>query len=112
MSRRYGSRYDQSMSTADIGKAIKASIKQTFPWMKRVSVRTDVYSSGTGSIRIECYVPFKAYDDARRTLTPQARTVFNAVSKIANDFNFNGSDVLTDYYDVKFYVDVVLRESA
>ncbi len=123
--RRYGSKYDNSLSTTEIAKRIRADIKAAVaagelpgsPVSYSVVVRGMVGSrvEGAGSSP-----PSDAETDNRRAgkrwpwLTDEARDVMAKVEAIHNAYNHDGSEIMVDYHDVNYYgsVEIETEESA
>lgn len=108
----------------DIAKMIKKEIKQEFPDIK-VSVTSDTYTGGqsiTAKIKEYPYElntdAFKEYKetDQRQTFkrwtrennkphqrrTDKAKDVLDGIKQIAYQYNYDNSNIQTDYYDKHF----------
>ncbi len=136
--RRYGSKYDNSLSTTEIAKRIRADIKAAvtageLPGKPVTYSVVSAYFSGGSSIdvtvrgmvgsRVEgagSSPPSDAEVDNRRAgkrwpwLTDEARRVMGIVESIHNAYNHDGSAIEVDYHDVNYYgsVEIETEESA
>lgn len=117
--RHYGSKYESLggyASAADIAKRMRADIKALvkaghLPDVT-YSVRVDNYSMGR-SINISIQGLKKAwetvevyqwgYPQVREVLSVQGKWVERQVKKIHSSYNYDGSEVQVDYFDVNFY---------
>lgn len=121
--RTYGAKYDKSLSTKDIAAIVRGEIKAaiaagTLPKMK-VSVRYESYSGGSA---IRVYIKdadFLVINPTRHYLekdganwaatrdmphrTQKATDAINAISAMLEAYNHDGSDSMSDYFDVNFY---------
>lgn len=112
-----GSKYEQtkSMSKAEIAKLIRADLKSAFPGIK-FSVRTSHFSGG-GSIDIE----IKSLPAGMRVrnpdnrhpvtgqhqwMTDEAIALEKGIKAVADAYNFDHSDLMADYFHVRFYCEV------
>ncbi|MEU7978304.1 hypothetical protein AB0B63_07200 [Micromonospora sp. NPDC049081] len=80
----------------------------------KVSVRTQCYSGG-GSINVQLSgIPdewgwTEGPEDGctnpryRRVATPELKAFARAIKDVMNAYNYDGSDITTDYFDVRFY---------
>ncbi|MEV1013830.1 hypothetical protein AB0I89_24055 [Micromonospora sp. NPDC049801] len=80
----------------------------------RVSVRTQYYS-GVGSIDVRLSdipaewgwteEPDESYIDRRprKIATPALKAFAKAIREVMDAYNYDGSDITTDYFDVRFY---------
>lgn len=117
----HGSRYDGSLSTKAIAARIRADIKAAVevgdlpgePVSYGVRYRSfaggtaiDVSIRGFANSRVEGE---EAETDNRRAgkkwpwLTDEARKVMEVLEGIHRAYNHDGSDVMTDYFDVNYY---------
>jgi len=117
-----GSKYQatKDWKPKDVNKAVRADIAAAvkagqLPAAK-YSVRTphhgsvDITVSGLPfQVRTPHYNPNAAGNDpVRFWQTPQARALQTAVEAIANAYNFDDSDSMTDYFHNRFYLHVNL----
>jgi hypothetical protein len=125
----YGNKYEatKNMSTTDIAKAfredVKAAIKAgKLPKGLKLSVRTKYFSGGS-SIDVnvtalpanfpmdnpnydpEWYAPETMNDP----WSPELRAAMTLLKSILDAYNYDGSDIMTDYFHVRFYGHVNLR---
>lgn len=126
----YGIKYDSKLTTKEIARLVREQIKRemkdgVLPKMK-VSVKMDTFAGGS-SINITVKeAPFRvlnprhveleyrndfsreAMGDRRRepVHTEYAKSILNHLEDIANQYQRDNSDTQTDYFDVKFYLDV------
>ncbi len=119
--RRYGSKYDGSLSTKDIAGRIRADLKAAVAAgdlpgdSVTYGVRARYFSGGSAiDITIRGFGATRvdgngAETDNRRDgkswpwLTDAARDVMAKVSAIRDAYNHDGSDIMTDYFDVNYY---------
>lgn len=117
--RHYGAKYDKTLRVKDVAKVIRSEIKDavkagTLPDLK-YTVRSSSRSINVGVpgdaglknptwhvIRAKFpheyvtgeYVPF---------LTPEGKRVKELLERMLAEHNHDGSDLMTDYFDMKFY---------
>lgn len=135
--RTYGYRYTELgeyPSAAEIAKAMRHDIKQAvtdglLPAHWSYSVRSDTFSGGC-SVNItvrDCpdawwhrpdtctlsYCPACASDLGcdRYKLTPDAESARITLQRIHNAYNHDGSEVQTDYFDVRYYGNVTFEDA-
>jgi hypothetical protein len=120
----YGRKYDKNLSTTEIAKRfredLKAAIKAgTLPKGLKCSVRTKYFAGGS-SIDVDVTAlpagfrlfdteflthhrdrPSEFYSGERRT--PEAKALLAALEKMLQAYNYDGSDIMTDYFNVNFY---------
>jgi hypothetical protein len=117
--RTYGSKYDKNLSTTEIAARIRADIKAAqkagaLPSLLKVSVRKR-HHNAIDLVVTEC--PFMVLNTAPRgdrradIYTPRAVELINALDAMADAYNHDGSDIQTDYFDVKFYCSVTFANS-
>lgn len=119
-----GSRYNKDLSSVEIAKRIRADIKAAqkageLPAMT-VSVR---YERVTHSSAIRIYVRkwegqiwnvARAREDVQNpsawsridNLSRKARSILDSLKDIANAYNYDKSDISSDYFNVNFYLTV------
>lgn len=110
-----GENYNQDLSVKDITRILREDIKKKYPEIK-VSVRKVDYSA----IRVSLMqAPFEVFindgDNIKhapvnhyyikedKKITDKAKEVLSYITKLANSFNFDDSDVMTDYFHSNFY---------
>ena len=125
-----GSKYDKNMTINDITKAIKNDIKEAIKNNElpeiQVSVRSNKYSMGC-SINMtvtECGYSvknpewFRLIDENKLDhetrvamapcgwMTRESYNVLRKLEEIANAYNYDSSDLQTDYFDSRFCLNV------
>lgn len=112
-----GSRYDMNLSRSEICKKIKEYAEERFPTCK-FSVNKDGYRAVNISLMqgdFEAYAEdntdkYRQYNhyhyEINNHLTPRCNEVLRLVSEYAQSFNYDNSDIMTDYFDVNFYLSV------
>lgn len=121
----YGAKYDKNLSTKDIAaryrQDIKAAIKAgELPQGLKVSVRYESFAGGS-AIRVHVTAcPFRVMNPERVIAdienphefkpehqlpvhTPEAKALEKKLDAMLQAYNFDGSDIMTDYFHVKFY---------
>lgn len=91
----------------DIAKEIRKDLKEVFGKEFKFSVRIQRFSGGQ-AINIDikkaptyaCYTDTESYPDSR---TYVKKYVLDKIKEIINHYNYNNSDIMTDYFDVGFY---------
>ena len=123
--RKYGSNYDNELSTTDIAKQTRTWIttqKKTgaFPKELKVSVRSRYFSGGSSiDVRITAlpsdwdifnreYFEIEARDHGSMfprvsRYTAQVEKIRTEIDTYVNSFNHDGSEIQVDYFDVNFY---------
>jgi hypothetical protein len=111
--RSYGAKYVKDLSVVDIAKRIREDIKAAvaageLPASLKVSVRKVHHRSLavklSGGVDGPLYVAGRYKGDAR--LSNEAIRIRRAVEKIANAYNYDGSEISLDYFDVNYYLSV------
>ncbi len=121
----YGAQYEHGMTTkevaAEIRKALRKLSKSNHSPLSgaKVSVRYESFAGGT-AVRVQLGLPFPtdnpnydhmSADPAERAyLTPAAKAAKQIATEIHESFNYDGSDMMTDYFNVKFYGQVTVYE--
>lgn len=123
-----GSKYDKSMTMNDIAKAIRKEIADALPAGFKVSVRQN-NSTGSSAIRAEITAipsdqqlfsseylahviengesePFRG-----ERYSPAVLGALSDIKRIADQYNYDNSDSMTDYFDVNFYFNVSVDHS-
>lgn len=105
-----GSRYKGWTPKKDIAQTIRGWLKSTYPNMKW-SVRSE-YNSIDVSLISAPFEPFidgchnrsiNHYHLHNAGLTERGYDVFNNVITYVQSYNYDNSDIMSDYYDVNFY---------
>jgi len=110
-----GSKYNKDMDVKDIAKLIRKDIKAQFPELK-TSVRIERYSMGRS---IDVYVinaPFNpcnpdfdnnVFGPERKPIyTIQGSKLLENLRGIVSQYNYDNSEIQTDYFDVNFHQDI------
>ena len=118
----YGSDYKPGMDIKDIAKIVRQRLKKAYPGFK-FSVRIERYSGGQ-SMRadmVEAPEDFKFYqvnpsycggynpnnyNEIYETPVVQSdefNDIMAGTKAAMNDFNYDGSEIQVDYFDVNFY---------
>ena len=87
--------------TKDIAKNLRTELNARFPEVK-FSIRSRVYTGGSA---IDCEIlksPYR-YEKETRTESPELAAVRNYARRLAASWNYDESDMMTDYFDVNFY---------
>jgi hypothetical protein len=111
-----GEKYNGDLSTKDIAKLIRKEIRTKYPKMK-ISVRTSHFSGGS-SIDVtiqDCgfdpihpeWDPYEVSIDHKNPLyTEEAESLIKSLEKIGNQYRWDDSDGMVDYFNCNFYFDV------
>lgn len=75
----------------EIAKEVRAYLKKRFPFVK-FSIRSDLNS-------IDCYVVSSPFEEDSKYL----KAIQKYCKEYINTYNYNNSDIMTDYFDVNFY---------
>lgn len=122
MDRHYGSRYDEKLSTTEIARRFREDVKEAkrrgeLPKGLKLGVRTKSYSGGS-SIRVEIKEapgirilnPEHLERELRGEPThgipwihDEAKRLVDRLDGMLRAYNYDGSDSMTDYFDVNFY---------
>jgi hypothetical protein len=126
--RTYGSKYNDRLSNKEIAAAIRQDIKAAIakgklPAGLKVSVRYDHFAGGSSIdasitawpdgfqwlnpdwVLLNKEHPNQYHDNVPR-YTEQAHAVIDKVTAIHGSYNHDGSDSMTDHFDVKYYGNV------
>lgn len=120
--RAYGDRYQNVTDNKQLSKTIKTDLRQAqqahyLPDGVDFSVRRNTFAGGqsiditvTGPSRDWQTAPHDPGEDGAfgRTRSDQSVELRRRVQTIADRFNHNGSDIQTDYFDVRYYTDVAI----
>lgn len=113
----YNSKYNRDLSIADITKAIRADLKAEFPGWK-FSVRKNRYNSIAVEIQFAPVSLFNpewvkqtkeenyCYNEERFSIL--GKKLWNKIEQIADSYNFDGSDIQSDYFHVNYYLHVTI----
>ena len=108
-----------SMDIKDIAKEIRTSLKKEFPACK-FSIKIERYSGGQ-SLSLDLITgPFDAFTEAGVTdrqvnpfsikeskhFTAEAKEVLQRAYGLTQEYNYDDSDSMIDYFEVNFYVNM------
>lgn len=124
--RHYGSKYVKGLSTKDIAARMRAEIKLAVERGElpgkpvSYSVRSRDYNSIDIAVRGLLGSRDTDENANRREgkrwpwLTDEARRIMGILDTLHNAYNYDGSDIMTDYFDVNYYggVTIETEESA
>lgn len=126
----YGNKYDKDLDIAEIAKLVRADLKAamakggSIPAGSKFKVRIQRYSGGQSlSVTIMSITGVKFVNAARarfeienphtyynnhdlRVHTNEAEAVSATVAAIVSAYNHDGSDTMTDHFDVNFYAHI------
>lgn len=119
MTRTLGTLYQDTadLDVAAIAKLVRRDIKVAVDGgglpAARYSVRISRFSGGQSLDVTISGQPFDAFETVvdyqgweRRHYTAEAQALVEHVKRIVSAYNYDGSDPMTDYYDVRFYSNV------
>lgn len=116
----YNAKYNSDLSIADITKAIRADLKLEFPGWK-FSVRKTRYNAIDVSVHfapVSLYNPewvkqhkSGTYDYHVKRYSSSGNAIMDKIEKIADAYNFDGSDIQSDYFHVNYYLHVTIDYS-
>jgi len=102
--RHYGNNYDESLTNKQIAAKIRAWVKANYPGYK-FSV-TMSRGNAINCDMVECpeHHYFYAVDDFGDVVVAlQHETMMKEIKAYGDSFNFDGSEIMVDYFDVNFY---------
>lgn len=102
--RHYGSNYDENLTNKQIAAKIRAWVKANYPGYK-FSV-TMSRGNAINCDMVECpeHHHFYAVDDFGDVVVAlQHDVMMKEIKAYGNSFNFDGSEIMVDYFDVNFY---------
>jgi hypothetical protein len=96
----------QNLDIKEIAKLVRADLKQ-FKDCK-FSVSIERYSMGQSLNVYIMQTPFDVYEyiEEERKYTLRANNLVTEVKNILNQYNYDNSDSMTDYFDTRFYSDI------
>ncbi len=115
-----GSKYDKALTTVEIAARIRTDIKAAVKAGELPALKYSVKKDHHKAIDITlANAPFGILDETRVLndakglpangsywMSAEARKVKEAVEALANAYNYDRSDPMTDYFDVGFYLSV------
>lgn len=100
-------RETQDLNIVEIAKLVRKDLKEAFPTYK-AKVQIEKYSMGC-SLHIQLNGTGFNARDAKDSEAVQA--LKQAVRQVADEYNYDDSDPMTDYYSTKFYANDIRIES-
>ena len=102
--------YEFDGDVKKIAKEIRKDLKEVFGKEFKFSVRIQRFSGGQ-AINIDikqapkyaCYVDTEMYPDPR---TYVKKYIIKQIKKITDHYNYDDSDIMTDYFNVGFYSNI------
>ena len=126
----YGTKYNTNLTTTEIAAAIRADIKAAqktgaLPKGVKISVKTDYFSGGSSiDLTIKAFpgqrihtpagvVQSASFDFIHPSLrAPRyeapVQAVLDTLEALHKAYNYNGSDISSDYFHVRFYGSVTV----
>jgi len=112
--KKMGSLYDPNLTTSDIIKLVRKRLKEKLPMLK-LSVRKETYA-GWSTIHIhvlewlENYHLYTIREEGSNDVRISKLHLFvkEFIESIANEYNFNDSDPMTDYFSQNYFVNIVV----
>jgi hypothetical protein len=108
-----GNKYDSKLSVKEIAKIVREELKKKFPKCK-FSVTSPHHSSLDINLMSAPFEALKVeggqrsvnqyYIDRDEDITEEAREVMKYVKDFVQDYNFDDSDSMTDYFHTNFYL--------
>ena len=104
----YGAKYDatKDLCLKEIAKLVRKDLKDKFGSGWKFSVRTRHYAGGR-SLDVDVKTsptPLRgAHTEEHGWFTPEGAEAHKAIEAILAAYNYDGSNCLIDYYDVRFY---------
>lgn len=129
----YGKKYDKALNTTQIAAKFREDVKQAIasgdlPKGVKLSVKTSYFSGGSSihvkivavpcqTIDVEAWLERDDYDAMRRRgsmglYTEESRNIRAKLNAMLQAYNYDGSDIMTDYFHVRFYGDVEIDDKA
>jgi len=115
-----GSKFDKALTTTEIAARIRTDLKYAVKAGELPAMKYSVRKTDHNAIRVEMTSPpfgvldelrvlndaKHKYDDTRPWMSEEAARVLRAVEAVAEAYNYDRSDSMTDYFDVNFYLTV------
>lgn len=121
MSRKYGAKYDPKLGTAQIAARVRDDVRGeqdagALPKDLKVSVTTKRFSGGSSItllvktvpqtfrfVNAEHLKPYRRDERPPERYTSEGSALLRKLESIVSAYNYDGSDPMTDYFDVNFY---------
>lgn len=100
-----GSKYEatKGMGIVEIAKLVRKDLKESFPEYK-CNVQVEKYSMG-------CSLHIQIHNTGLTPHSDEARQLEGEVRAVADEYNFDNSDPMTDYFSTRFYCNDVRVKS-
>jgi hypothetical protein len=113
----YGSKYDKSLSRKEIAVRVRADLKEAVKAGELPAAKYSVrIESGSVNVTVSG-LPFEVLDEkrvladhdqpnvfsGRNWISDQALALQNKIEALVGAYNFDGSDIQSDYFHVNFY---------
>jgi len=108
MERRYGDRYEatKDLRLKEIAKLVRKDLKAEFGPEWKFSVRTRSYAGGQ-SLDVDVKTaptPLRSkWGEENGFYTETGAKANEVIRSILDAYNYDGSDIMIDYFDVRFY---------
>lgn len=106
----YGAKYEETkdLNRTEIAKLIRADLKEAFPgfkWAVRKSARGSSIYVAVTEAPADLVVEHEVSDHYGKNMryTPAALEVIEKAKAIVDAYNYDGSDIQSDYFNVRFY---------
>lgn len=111
-----GENYTRDLSTTDIAKLLRKEIKEIAPNTKwsitsdHLSIHVTLMSAPfevfmpINEYRTTGHMPVNQYYIENMNLTPEATEMFTKVKEFLWSYNYDNSDIQSDYFDTNFYL--------
>jgi len=127
-----GSKYDDSLSIIEIAKRVRGDVKAAvadgrLPASLAVGVRVHKYAGGRSlnvdikampgdiltpeRVAWEVANPHASYHDAPSRYAPEAKAALELVEAIVAAYNYDNSDIESDYFNVNFYEHISIDDA-
>lgn len=101
----------KNLNFKEIAKLIRTDLKNTFGKDIKFSVQTEYYSGGR-SLNVKIKETIRNYlnplnikfpNERHLIYTDEGNELIEQIENIINKYNYDNSDSMTDYFDVRFY---------
>lgn len=92
---------------SELVKIIKADIKSQLPKAYKVLARKELYAGGWSIHFTIKNTGIHKYDDT--DVTPEWKELYDKVYDIVEQYNFDNSDITSDYFSTKFYSHIMVE---